>query len=139
MSRDRYTYGNHVRVSMDNAGPALMEILNELTAEVRMGVNQGVRETTKEASKVTKDSGTYQNRRPKYRQSISWRFTTAGPMAEGQVYARGHEYSLTHLLENGHHLWNAPGVMTRAFKHWETGDKYANDNLAKNILKNIKI
>ena len=123
---------------MDMAGPALMKIIEDLTAEVRAGVNEGVRETTKEASKITREAGGYQNRRPKYRKSIGWRFQTSGPMAEGQVYARGHEYSLTHLLENGHHLWNAPGVMTRAFPHWKPGDEYANSHHARNILKNIK-
>ncbi|WP_304762874.1 hypothetical protein [Faecalibaculum rodentium] len=139
---DHYGYGNHIVVSMERAGAALRQILDVVTNEVRMGVNAGVKQTAKETAKITRESGGYSdtstNRGGKYRKSITYRFNTRGITCEAQIYASGHEYSLTHLLENGHHLWNKPGVMTGSFKHWKTGEEYADAHVAQNILKNIK-
>lgn len=124
---------------MEDAGPALLAILEDMTPKIREGLNAGVKETAKEGAKVTRESGGYQNRRPKYRKAIKYRTSIAGPVIEAQIYASGHEYSLTHLLENGHHLWNAPGVMTRAFKHWKVGEDYVDSNLERNILSKIDL
>ncbi|WP_289683743.1 hypothetical protein [Faecalibaculum rodentium] len=139
---DRHGYGNHIVVSMEQAGEALRKILDNVTTDVRMGVNAGVKETAKETAKITRESGGYSDtstgRGPKYRKAITYRFNTRGITCEAQIHASGHEYSLTHLLEKGHHLWNKPGVMTAAFKHWKTGEEYADAHVAQNILKNIK-
>lgn len=136
---DRYTYGNHIRVPMEMFGSAVREILENITTEVRLGMNAGVKETAKETAKVTRDTGTYKNRRPKYRHSISFRFNGDGITAEAQIYAKGHEYSLTHLLENGHHLWNKPGYITRAFKHWKPGEEWADAHIVEIVSKNINL
>lgn len=136
---DRLTYGNHIRVPMEQFGSAVRQILDDITTEVRLGMNEGIRETARETAKVTRDTGTYQNRRPKYRKSISYRFSTAGITAEAQIYARGHEYSLTHLLENGHHLWNKPGYITRAFKHWKPGEEWADAHIVEIISRHINL
>lgn len=135
---DRNTYGNHIVTDLTGFGAAMRAILSDCQETMREAANKGVKETAKEAAKVTRESGTYQNRRPKYRQSISYRFKTQSYTAEAQVYARAHEYSLTHLLENGHKLWNAPGKRTRAFKHWKIGEEYAVAHIDQNIFKYLK-
>lgn len=135
---DRFTYGNHITVPMEEFGAAMNEILSEFDDVVRNAVNTGIRETLVDTSKETRKTGLYENRRPKYRRSISWRMSTKGFYTEGQVYARGHEYSLTHLLENGHRLWNAPGRRTPAFKHWKFGEELADATILENIEKHLK-
>lgn len=135
---DRYTYGNHIVVPMEEFGAAMNGILSEFQDVVRKAVNDGVRDVLKESAKEIRETGTYQNRRPKYRRSIGWRMSTKGFFTEGQVYAKDHEYSLTHLLENGHGLWNAPGRRTRAFKHWKFGEEWADEAIMKNIEKYLK-
>lgn len=132
---DRFTYGDHVTISPEQFGAIVNDILDEYTSHVRIAVNDGIRETMKEGAKVTRKSGEYQNRRPKYRKSISSRVSEKGFFTEGQIYARGHEYSLTHLLENGHGLWQ--GGHTNAYPHWKSGEEYVDDNVIENIEKRI--
>lgn len=139
---DKFGYGDHVTCTMESAGPTLRGLLDNITAKVREGINAGVKLTAKQTAKVTRETGGYSdtstNRGPKYRKAITYRFNTQGISCEAQIYAKGHEYSLTHLLENGHRLWNKPGVMTGSFKHWKPGLEYADAHVAQNILKKIK-
>lgn len=135
MAQDRFTYGDHITISPEMFGATVSNILDEFTVHVRLAVNDGIKKTLKEGKKITQESGTYRNRRPKYRKSISYRMSEQGFLTEGQIYARGHEYSLTHLLEHGHGLWQ--GGHTRAFPHWRLGEEYVDDNVIKNIESKI--
>lgn len=135
---DRNTYGNHVACDLTDFASVLDGMLNNIQPVVREAVNIGIKDTAKAASERTRESGTYQNRRPKYRGSISYRISYKEYFVHAQVYARGHEYSLTHLLENGHAIWNKPGRRTRAFPHWKRGEELATEMIVPEIMKHLK-
>lgn len=138
-SADRNTYGNHITITPKEFGPVIQSLLNEYEEKVQEAFNDAVKVVSKGSANETRFAGSYQNRRPKYRRSISYRFNTKGYYAQGQVYARGHEYSLTHLLEDGHKLWNAPGKRTRAFIHWKAGERFAIEMIVPEILKRLNL
>lgn len=135
---DRHTYGNHIVCDLTNFGRAVDGILSDMQMQMRDALNKGIRQTAKEVKEKTRDAGSFQNRRPKYRKSIAYRFSASGYVAEAQIYARGHEYSLTHLLENGHRLWQSPGKRTRAFKHWKIGEEWGVRNVERIVLSHLR-
>lgn len=134
---DRNTYGNHIVVDLTGFGEAMNSILSDMQENMREALNKGVKLTAKETAKETRDVGTYRNRRPRYRKSISYRFSTKGYIAEAQIYARGHEYSLTHLLEKGHRIGHT-SARTRKYPHWKIGEEYAKSVIDENIFKYLK-
>lgn len=105
-------------------------------------VDGAVREVTKAAKEVIKANANVDKRnvarKGKYQRSIKYKIERDLIHTEGIVYASGHEYSLTHLLENGHDLWNNPGRRTRAYKHWKLGEELAIETLPRTIVEKLK-
>lgn len=96
-----------------------------------------IKAVAKEGAKEAKKAGEYKNRRPKYRKSISYKSERKDMLhPHSLIYARNHEYSLTHLLENGHKLWNAPlRKGTRAFPHWVEADELVAKELPERLIR----
>lgn len=143
MERDvlRLENANHVYCDMDELGEVIGQIAKDFSAETRVGVKEATREVTKETRDIIKANANVDPRnvarKGKYKRSISFRMEEQPMQDEGIVYAKGHEYSLTHLLEKGHALWNSP-KRTRAFPHWVTGEQYAIKELPDRIIKKLK-
>lgn len=134
------TVSGSVSVAMDKLGETMGNLLDGYSNIIMDLVNDAVIDVGKETAKVAKDEGHYTDRRPKYRKSIKEkhkrkdRFDTSS-----LIHASGHEYSLTHLLEKGHKVWNKPSRgNTRAFPHWEVAEEYAAEELPKAIMKRIE-
>lgn len=143
---------NDVKCEIDQLGEALSTILNEwYNNEVLSAVGDAVDETTKETRDIIKENANvekldpitkryrFPRRKGKYKKNIGKktkrnRYTGA----EGIVYGKNREYALTHLLENGHRLWQSPGRSTGKFVHWKTGEEHAIEELPKKIIKNLK-
>ena len=128
---------NVVHCTLEDLPNALETILSAYADEVASITEKEVKNVTKKTVKVVKKAGGYKDRRPKYRKSIRSNVETSFNGTNGLVYAGGHEYSLTHLLENGHKLWNTP-TRSPAFEHWKVGEKFAQEELPKAILNDLK-
>lgn len=125
---------------------AIIKIMEEYGKETFTRINKVTNEVTKDTKKEVKKNANVETKEPlrfpnrvkRYKKSISYRTEKNGVMNYGRVYAKNHEYSLTHLLENGHKLWNAPGKRTRAFPHWKKGEELAQKEFAKEIIKELQ-
>lgn len=133
---------DHVYCEMDTLPGVIQEILTQYSIDTREDVSVAVKKVTKQATKIVKSNANVDKRntprKGKYKRSIRSKTVEEVFQTEGIVYAGGHEYSLTHLLENGHFLWNAPNRRTGEFKHWKLGEEYAVNELPLEIMKQLK-
>lgn len=137
----RLESADYVYCEMDELGEAVEQIVRDFSYDTRAKVKEATREVTKETRDIVKEKANVDPRnvprKGKYKRSISFRMEEQSMQDEGIVYAKGHEYSLTNLLEKGHALWNSPS-RTRAFPHWADGEKYAIKELPKRIAEKVK-
>lgn len=133
---------NDVVCDISELGEEVAKIAEEFKEKTVDQVDLAVREVTKSAKDVIKQNANVDKRnvkrKGKYKRSITYKIERDLIHTEGIIYASGHEYSLTHLLENGHELWNAPGRRTRAFKHWKLGENFASEKLPETIVLKLK-
>lgn len=128
---------NTIHCTIDELPNAMQTILKAYSNKVADINDDAVRKVTKKTTAIVKKSGSYRNRSGKYRKAIRSKVEKSYGMCSGVVYAGNHEYSLTHLLEKGHRLWNSPR-RTRAFPHWIKGEQYAQKELPTLIVKGLK-
>lgn len=134
---------DNVRVTPEQLGSAIRELMEEYGVETRQRVSEVTKEVTKDAKNTVKKHANVESgkrfpyRVGKYKKSITFRMREEGYSDTGVVYASGHEYSLTHLLENGHKLWQAPGKRTRAFPHWKYGEELAQQEFVPKMIKKL--
>lgn len=105
---------------------ALNEYSGYVTAETKKAVKKAGREAVQKLKQDSpKDSGDY---------AKSWRVSTSetSRTIHVTVYAGNHQYSLTHLLENGHA--KRGGGRVAAIKHIEP----INAEVAKKVEEEIK-
>lgn len=126
---------DHVTVDMEELPEAIQAILQNYGTEVREIVSEAVSEVGKESRDIIAKKAPV-GRRGKYHKSIRTRTEEEALGRSVTIYATDHEYSLTHLLEKGHKLWNSPR-RTRAFVHWKTGEQHAIDELPERIVKKL--
>lgn len=135
-----------VIIDPDELGETIIQMMEEYGVETRDRVDKATTEVTKSSKDTVKANANIEhpdkngrirhpNRIGKYKKSITYKMEHQSLVIIGHVYAKGHEYSLTHLLENGHKVWNAPGVRTRPFKHWKYGEDKAEHMLIPTMKK----
>lgn len=140
---------DNVTIDMSELGSTIKAIMEEYSVETKSRVDDAVKEVTKDAKDVVKANANtekpdkfgrirFPHRVGKYKKSITFKMETLAMATYGHVYASGHEYSLTHLLENGHKVWNAPGVRTKPFKHWKLGEELADHEIIPIMTKYLK-
>lgn len=134
---------DNVTIDPEELGTVIAEMMEEYGVETRARIAEVTKEVTKDAKNIVKANANVEmgNRFPyrkgKYKRSIRYRMKETSLSDIGIVYASGHEYSLTHLLENGHKLWQAPGKRTRAFKHWKKGEELAQQEFVPKMIKKL--
>lgn len=126
---------------MSQLGPEIRKIIQEYKEHSLAQIDRAVEETTKDSKDIVKAKANVEDRntrrKGKYKRSITYKIERELAHTHGVIYASGHEYSLTHLLENGHNLWNSPR-RTRAFEHWKDGETNAIKELPSLIEKYLK-
>lgn len=129
------------KVSVDELSDVILEYLEEFKGVTEEACKSGVLETADEAVKELRSahpagSGVYQSwdvyNSGWKKRSSSMKTKEKGILAT--VYNEKH-YRLTHLLEKGHAKVN--GGRTRAFPHIAPVEQKCEENLIKNIRKNI--
>lgn len=129
------------KVSVDELSNVILEYLENFKDVTEEACKDGVLTTAEEAVKELRSahpegSGKYGSW-DKYDKGWTKRVSTMKTKEKGilaVVYNKDH-YRLTHLLEKGHALVN--GGRTQAFPHIAPVEEKCEDNLIKNIKKNI--
>ena len=133
----RQIVSDHVVCNMDELGDTVKKILKEYAEETKEKVDEAVTEVSRNTKKIIKANANRGVRKVYYK---SFRTHTEDTLfgRDVTIHSKKHEYSLTHLLEHGHELWNRPEKPTRAFPHWKKGEDYAVKNLPKKIIEKIE-
>lgn len=129
------------KISVDELSNVILEYLENFKDVTEEACNSGVLETAEEAVKELRSahpagSGKYGSW-DKYDSGWTKRSSKMKTKEKGilaVVYNKDH-YRLTHLLEKGHAL--VGGGRTQAFPHIAPVEQKCEDNLIKNIRKNI--
>lgn len=129
------------KVSVDELSNVILEYLEEYKGVTEEACKDGVLTTAEEAVKDLRSahpagSGRYGSW-DKYDSGWTKRASTMKTKEKGilaVVYNKDH-YRLTHLLEKGHAL--VGGGRTQAFPHIAPVEEKCEENLIKNIKKNI--
>lgn len=133
-------------------GTTIIKLMDEYGKETFSRINKVTNEVTKDTKKEVKKNSNveggspfhstslrFPNRVGKYAKSISRRTEKKGVVYTGRIYAKDHEYSLTHLLEKGHRLVRNGVTVgeTRPNQHWKKGEELAQKEFAKEIIKEL--
>lgn len=123
--------------SIEDLPATLTGLLGEYNTWLVDQSRLAVEDATKDARKETKGTRPYNDITGKYRQSISYKMDNGINWSTGLVYSDSGQHRLTHLLENGHKLWNRPSRPTRQFKHWLMGEAKAQEVLPKYLKERL--
>lgn len=129
------------KVKVDDLSKAILDCLEEYQGVTEEACKSGVLETADDAVKELRSahpagSGKYGSW-DKYDKGWAKRSSTMKTKEKGilaVVYNKDH-YRLTHLLEKGHAL--VGGGRTQAFPHIAPVEQQCEENLIKNIRKNL--
>lgn len=129
---------DHVVVELDQLGEVVNSILKNYADEARIKIDDAVLEVSEEARlKIKENANVGVRKKNKYKNSFRKKVIDDAFGRSVIIHATNHNYSLTHLLENGHWLWNRPQQPTRAFPHWKKGEKLAIEELPKSIKRKL--
>lgn len=124
-------------ISIDEFAEAIADELAVYQRATVDTVRKTVDEMKKEVTQVVKNAGGYTDRTGSYRRGItSTNTTTRGETSRAYVWAGPVNYRLSHLLEQGHAKKN--GGRTRAFPHFEAGDRFLASEFTRQLKKNIE-
>lgn len=123
----------------------LQQYANDVTSDMKKDIDSVARATVKkikEKAPVRKDGKKKKYSPGSYRDS--WRSTLQNENSHRKnriVYAGGHQYSLTHLLENGHRVVLKGGRSAGkapALIHIKPAEEWAGNELEQRTIKRIK-
>lgn len=124
------------KIKIDQLGAAIAASLNAYVTATETQVEEAVAKVGKDTAKVVATAGTYKDGPGGYRDSITFeKLKGKKHVATGVVHAGKEHYRLTHLLEHGHALKN--GDRTNAFPHFEPGERYAEEQLIKELEQKL--
>jgi hypothetical protein len=124
----------------------LQQYANDVTSDMKNDIDSVARATVKkikEKAPVRKDGKKKKYQPGSYKKS--WRSTVQDENSHRKnriVYAGGHQYSLTHLLENGHRIVRPDktdtGRRTQPIAHIKPAEDWAVNELEQRTIKRIK-
>lgn len=124
--------------TLEDLGKTIEELMDEYRLEIDEVTDDSIRKVTKQTTKVISQIAPI-GIRGVYHVSLGEKFKKGKTNLEGTVWgAKNHAYSLGHLLENGHFLWNRPTIPSGAYKHWVEGERFAQEELVEQIVSGIE-
>jgi hypothetical protein len=122
-------------VEIDGLTNEIARYLQQYTREVEDEIKVSQKEVSREAVKVLKKTGGFEDLSGDYRKG--WKAKKVG---NSYVIHNATDYQLTHLLEKGHVIKNGTGRSygrTRAFEHIAPVEKRVIDEYIKRVEKAI--
>lgn len=124
-------------VSIDDLQRAILEEMEKYSWDVTDGVKKAVDTVSKEVNEEIKNHITFKERTGKYVKSFRIKKAYEDGYKKVNIwYVANGQHRLTHLLENGHALWQ--GGRSRAFPHIKYGEELAKkrmEELAKEAIE----
>ena len=127
-----------MNVTINNLDEAIKAELENYNVEVVKATNESIREAAKEATKILKSGGPYQERTGAYEKDwTAKQRERASSVVEvdGYTVFNKKHYQLTHLLEYGHQSRN--GGRVRAFSHIAPVNEQAGEMVAQKIKRKL--
>lgn len=119
------------------------EFEQELTAHLEFystrvteKINRVTKQVANDGKKKIATVGGYKDRTGKYRKSFRIKAVGNYRAPRYKLYSAAPHYRLTHLLEDGHKVWNA-GKNTAPRPHWEETEKFMIEEYEKRISEEL--
>ena len=125
------------RITLDNLGTAVEEILKEYSKEVDDGVAKSTEAIAKTGAAAVRSGARSKFNTKRYAKGWSHKFYHRRLHAEAYIYNKD-EYQLSHLLENGHQLIRDGKAIGRGFVQGRPHIKPVEDEIAAKYEKRIK-
>lgn len=125
-------------VSIDQMADEILKGLENYTREITDGIKKATDIVAKETNEEIKKHISFKQRSGKYVKAFRIKNAYEDGYKKVNVwYVAGGQHRLTHLLENGHALWQ--GGRTRKFPHIKYGEELARkrmEELAREAIEN---
>lgn len=121
-----------------NLSEELCEILREYADKTYQVLDEEAEKAAVEAVKYLKTQAKGQNPWKEY--SKGWAKTKVKSSLYGTTFFvhNAKHYRLTHLLENGHAIWNSPKARAGAFPHIKPAEEKAKKSFEERVRKRIE-
>lgn len=121
-----------------NLSEELREILREYADQTYQVLDEEAEKAAGEAVKHLKTQAKGRNPWKKYPKG--WSKTKVKSSLYGTTFFvhNAKHYRLTHLLENGHAVWNHPGRRTSAYPHIKPAEEKAKKSFEERVRKRIE-
>ena len=128
---------SNIKCSPEEFSAALDSVLDGYTDDVTTRQKKAVDTTAKEVNEVIKEHITFKQHTHDYVKAFRVKKTFEDTFEKRKTwYVAAPEYRLTHLLENGHALWQ--GGRTAAFPHIKYGEEIAEQRMVELSIEAAK-